>query len=446
MTDEKDGESTEAKPEDGEAEAKEGTEAASETESETGTETGTESETALAKEPPKPPAKKRAAPGAAWVQPLARFDEWWTRWEARLAVGVLGAEIFSLCTWIALKGMSAEYRPADKVDPEAPVDVSGVIFRALVGALVLGLAAHFALRPKDPAKRKTDIRYQVGVSAAAVFGLLVSRGWANAGSEYFSNLLNWLQSASTLTLFGGLRGLATRFTLWLALLGASLATAQGKHINVDVVMRYLTPKLRLSVALAGWLAASLVCLSGAWGFVDHLSIAEFKLSIEEPCANDATKTCSVPPTERLGKVRHEMARDLFLARRQMMLDFKSWPKVLGGTKYETYLHSAEWNEWIRGGDWDAYFSKDDLQGQMMDESDTKLTRLPLINIPGTGENTNGLLIRDMDFVFPFGLLMIGLRFLLRCLLAIGGAVKVDVDAAHDEPEIEHAHEGSEVES
>ncbi|OYV72835.1 MAG: hypothetical protein B7Z74_04875, partial [Deltaproteobacteria bacterium 21-66-5] len=97
MTDEKDGESTEAKPEDGEARAKEGTESASETEA------------APAKEPPKPPAKKRAAPGAAWVQPLARFDEWWTRWEARLAVGVLGAEIFSLCTWIALKGMSAEY-------------------------------------------------------------------------------------------------------------------------------------------------------------------------------------------------------------------------------------------------------------------------------------------------------------------------------------------------
>ena len=64
----------------------------------------------------------------------------------------------------------------------------------------------------------------------------------SATRSYFSNALNWLQSASTLTLLGGLRGLATRFTLWLALLGASLATAQGKHINVDVVMRFLTPR------------------------------------------------------------------------------------------------------------------------------------------------------------------------------------------------------------
>jgi hypothetical protein len=418
-------------------------ESESEPEAEAASDTESESEAASAKEPPKAP-KKPAAPGAGWVQPLVRFDEWWTRWEARLAVGVLGAEILSLCTWISLKGMSAEYRPGDQSDPDAPVDVSGVIFRAVVGALVLGLAAHFALRPKDPAKRKTDLRYQVGVSAAAVFGLLVSRGWANAGSEYFSNLLNWLQSASTLTLFGGLRGLATRFTLWLALLGASLATAQGKHINVDVVMRFLTPKMRLPVALIGWLAAALVCASGAWGFVDHLSIAEFKLPIEAPCANDATKMCDVSPMERFGRVRHEMGRDLFLARRQMALDFKTWPNVLSGKKYETYLHSAEWNEWMRAGDWNAYFNKDDVQGQMMDESDTKLTRLPLINIPGTGENTNGLLIRDIDFVFPFGLLMIALRFLLRCLLAIGGAVKIDVDAAHDEPEIDHAHEGSEV--
>ena len=36
-----------------------------------------------------------------------------------------------------------------------------------------------------------------------------------------------------------------RFTLWLALLGASVATAQGKHINVDVVMRFLSPRARV---------------------------------------------------------------------------------------------------------------------------------------------------------------------------------------------------------
>src|SRR4029077_8872464 len=118
------------------------------------------------------------------------------------------------------------------------------------------------------------IRYQLGVSVAVVLGMVASRFWANAGVSYFSNALNWLQSSSTLTLLGGLRGLATRFTLWLALLGASLATAQGKHINVDVVMRFLTPKMRLPVALIGWLAASAGCLGGAGRVGAHRPLAE----------------------------------------------------------------------------------------------------------------------------------------------------------------------------
>jgi hypothetical protein len=369
-------------------------------------------------------ATPKAHMGAAWVQPLVRFDAWWTRFEARLAVFVLGAEIFSLVTWVALKGMSAEYQP-NQADPEAPVDVSGIIFRAVIGGLVLGTATHFALRDKDPAKRRTDIRYQLGVSVAVILGMVASRFWANAGVAYFSNTLNWLQSASTLTLLGGLRGLATRFTLWLALLGASLATAQGKHINVDVVMRFLTPRMRLPVALIGWLAAALVCLSGAWGFVDHLAIAEYKLSMD------------APPGERASKLEHEFGRDMFLLRQQVKLDFHSLPKVITGKKYKDYLKAPEWNEWMSGGNWADYFAADDVKGQMMDPADPSLTRLPLINIPGTGENTNGLLVRDVDFVFPFGLLMIALRFLLRCVLAIGGAVRVDPDAAHGEIEVEN---------
>jgi Tripartite ATP-independent periplasmic transporters, DctQ component len=365
--------------------------------------------------------------GASWTQPLARFDAWWTKWEARLAAAVLGAEVVSLVSWVALKGMSAEYQP-NQADPDAPVDVSGVIFRAIIGALVLGISVHFALRDKDPAKRKRDVRYQLGVTVAAVLGMVIARFWANAGTSYFSNLLNWLQSGSTLTLLGGLRGVATRLTLWLALLGGSLATAQGKHINVDVVMRFLTPRMRLPVALIGWLAAALVCLSGAWGFVNHIGIAEFKLSVD------------ISNGERLEKTEHEVLRDMFLLRQQMKLDLRSFPKVLAGKKYQDYLKAPEWNEWLASGAWTDYFAEADVKGQMMDDADAQATRLPLINVPGTGENTNGLLIRDLDFVFPFGLLMIALRFLLRCVLAIGGAVRVDPDAAHGDVEVEHAHE------
>jgi len=425
MTDEKDGEKSGEKSDEKEPEAK-----AEEKKAEPEAKAEAKSEPIAPEERDEQEDPNVATPkshvGASWVQPLVKFDAWWTKWEARLAAGVLGAEIFSLVTWIALKGMSAEYQP-NQADPEAPVDVSGIIFRAVVGAVILGTAAHFALRDKDPAKRKTDLRYQLGVSAAVILGMVASRFWANAGVSYFSNALNWLQSSSTLTLLGGLRGLATRFTLWLALLGASLATAQGKHINVDVVMRFLTPKMRVPVALIGWLAAAAVCLSGAWGFVDHLAIAEYKLSM------DSTSS------DRLSKVEHEFGRDMFLLHQQVKLDFHSLPKVLGGTKYKDYLKAAEWNEWMNGGDWAEHFPADDVKAQMMDPADTT-SRLPLINIPGTGENTNGLLIRAIDLVFPFGLFMIALRFLLRCVLAIGGAVRVDPDAAHGELEIEHAQE------
>ncbi len=308
---------TDEKKEDEKKEAKSESKAEAEAGTGTGTETEAETETAAEAAPESTQedpnvATPAAHVGAAWVQPLVRFDAWWTKWEARLTAGVLGAEIVALVTWVGLKGMSAEYQPStNAADAEAPVDVSGIIFRAIVSALVLGLGAHFALRPADATKRKTDLRYQVGVSAAVILGLVCGRFWANAGVDYFSNALNWLQGASTLTLLGGLRGLATRLTLWLALLGGSLATAQGKHINVDVVMRFLTPKMRLPVALIGWLAAALVCLSGAWGFVDHLAIAEYKLSMNSsssertsegrarvrarhvpPSAADSSSTCT----------------------------------------------------------------------------------------------------------------------------------------------------------
>ena len=126
--------------------------------------------------------------------------------------------------------------------------------------------------------------------------------------------------------------------------------------------------------------------------------------------------------------------------RQTSLDLKTIGVVLGGHDYNNYLKPKEWNDWLKGGNWGEHFAQADVDGQLMDESDPKATRLPVINVPGTGENTQGLLIRDLDFVFPFGLLMIALRFLLRCVLAILGLVKVDPDAAHGDVDIEKHHQ------
>src|SRR6202011_2994044 len=139
----------------------------------------------------------------------------------------------------------------------------------------LGIATHLAARKSG--------RAPVATTAAVVVGLLAGRLWVHAGVHYASNVLNWLQNASALMLIGGLRGLATRLTLWLALLGASLATSRGRHINVDVLVRYVPEPLRVPTALAGQIAAMVVCFVGALGFSDYIAISVFRSSATEPC-------------------------------------------------------------------------------------------------------------------------------------------------------------------
>jgi hypothetical protein len=43
-----------------------------------------------------------------------------------------------------------------------------------------------------------------------------------------------------------------------------------------------------------------------------------------------------------------------------------------------------------------------------------------------------MLVHDLSLVFPFGFLVLGLRFLLRALLALTGHLEIDPDAAHKE--------------
>jgi hypothetical protein len=286
------------------------------------------------------------------------------------------------------------------------------------------------------------------VTSSTVLGLVLGRLWANVGVEYFSNVLNWMQNASLLMLIGGLRGVVTRLTLWLALLGGSLATAKGKHINIDIVMRFLTPTMRVPVAVLGWLVAAVMCVSGAWGFVDHIGIALFHVRANGACMEDrvdpasvriAPRDCPLPPTEKLAQIAHAMRTDLFLVGRQLSLDARTLPRVVVGIRYNQYLTSAGWNAWVRGADWGAHFPPEAAVGLMApegpDDADPGETRLPAVSIPG-GEEVRGLLVKDADFVFPFGLLMIAGRFLLRALLVVAGYVSVDPDLAHEEDDEE----------
>jgi TRAP-type C4-dicarboxylate transport system permease small subunit len=387
-----------------------------------------------------PPPREQGAEKQSWGDPLARLDAKWTRLEARLAAGVLVSEIFALCAWISLKGLSAEYQVA----AEGEKNVSGVVFRGLLSAVVLGLLAMRATRPKTaPGAAGHDAevtRQNVVVTVAIVFGLAAGRLWANGGVEYFANFLNWMQSASLLMLIGGLRGVATRLTLWLALLGASLATANGKHINIDIVMRFLTPKMRVPVAVTGWLAAAVMCIAGAWGFFDHIAIALFHVRPFTTCsAGEAgagkSGQCPTPAGEKIGHVLHEMGTDAFVIGRQLSLDVGSFPRVVTGTKYNGYLTGAEWNTWVNDAAWTSHFPAEQVAGLLAPADRPKEFHIPAVSIPG-GQEVRGLLIKDADLIFPFGLLMIALRFILRSLLALSGHVQVDPDSAHRE-EDEH---------
>jgi TRAP-type C4-dicarboxylate transport system permease small subunit len=338
---------------------------------------------------------------------------------------VLVAEIASLTLWISLKGLSSDYVPGG--------NASGVVYRALLTATVLGVAAHLVGRRM--LSRASEGARRVVVTAAVVLGLLSGRLWAHAGVAWASNALNWLQNASVLMLVGGLRGLATRFTLWLALLGASLATSRGKHIHVDVALRYIPARLQRPTALVGQIAAMLVCVFGAVGFVDYISISVYRADAVKPCPGDPNRSCETSAGDKLGTMKEKVSADLFLLGRQASLDVRSVGRVLAGTPYDKWLTASEWNAWLDGADWTAHFEKSAVVAVHMDPAQPSAVRMPQVPVPGTGEEARGLLVRELDFVFPFGLAAIALKLLLRIVLIVTGRVDIDPEAAHKEEEL-----------
>ena len=142
---------------------------------------------------------------------------------------------------------------------------------------------------------------------------------------------------------------------------------------------------------------------------------------------------------KLGIVEKAVGDDFFLMGRQISLDVRSIPRVLAGTKYDGWMKAGEWNDWLKGADWAAHFKQDDVNNLLLPAEQPDVVRSPAVNVPGGMEQARGLVIRDLNFVFPFGLLMIALRFVLRALLAISGHVRVDPDAAHEEDDVHERH-------
>ena len=71
-------------------------------------------------------------------------------------------------------------------------------------------------------------------------------------------------------------------------------------------------------------------------------------------------------------------------------------------------------------------------------------RVAVVSLPG--ENVRGILIHDMNLMWPIGLFLIGLRVLLRALLVVAGHASVEPDAEEpdedDEPRAHAAGEGA----
>jgi hypothetical protein len=358
--------------------------------------------------------------GKAWGDPLWRFDVAWQRLEAVLCASVLVAEIASLTLWVTLRGLATDTTGGS----------GGIVCRSLLTMTALAVGAHLATR-------KTGGRmHAVTVTVAIVLGLLGGVAWKHVGTTWSSNLLNWFQGASVLMLIGGLRGLATRLTLWVALLGASLASSRGKHIHVDVLLHYIPTKLRAPTAILSLLAGSLVCVSAAAGFTDYIAIAMYQVNAEQPCAGDPAKRCDVPTGEKMASMGKMMSGDFFLLRRQAALDVRSLPSVLAGTPYGSLMPAAEWNAWMDAADWTAHFPKAAVDAQRADPAGPP--RAPAVQVPGAGD-ARGLLARELDFVFPFGLIVIALKFLVRIVLIISGHVSVQPDDEFiDDEALNHA--------
>jgi hypothetical protein len=329
---------------------------------------------------------------------LARLDAGWTRLESVLCAGVLALEVAAFSFWIALKGISMD----------SATSRAGLAFRSVTGAVLLAVVANRVAKGR-PEKVRT-----LAVVASLVVGAFIGRASGDLGVGYFSNGLNWLQDSSFLTLLGGLRGIGTELTWWLAMLGASLATGTGKHINIDALLRFVRPKVRVPAILVGWVMASIVCFAGVWGFFDHIAIGSFGAPAD------------AEPGEKVSIAVRESGRHLFLLRKQLALDLRTAGHVFVGDRYDGWLKGAEWNEFLASGDWKEHFGKDAIDKITLPTSAYAELHPPLVLVP-TGGYSRGLLTRDIHLIFPFGLLVIGIRFLLRAALVAMGRAELDAD-------------------
>ncbi len=349
-------------------------------------------------------AEAPAAEGAAWAKPLVRIEKAVTWFEVRLLIVIILSLVFALVAWVSLTGMSS---------PVESQSLAGVAFRGFAGALVLGSFAAFVTRRLKASNVVTGL---AGIVAIAL-GFILAPSWRSTGVEYFGHVQNWLQEGSSLTMFGGLRGVSTRFTIVLAFIGGSLAAASGKHINIDIALRLVSKRMKFHIFVIQTLATVAFCVVAAWAFFEYIAITNFNAPL------DSTRSAKVE------HVKKAVSQDLFLYRKQIGFDLDATSHVLGGGKWddESRLNGRQWNEFLDSSGYSDYFTTEQIEALRARPDSLEGSRLALAIGPD-GQPRNQL-IRTMNLTFTVGFLVMALRFLLRLLLVVTGHQRIDEEEA-----------------
>ncbi|NUP05519.1 MAG: hypothetical protein HOW73_05615 [Polyangiaceae bacterium] len=358
------------------------------------------SSTAVQKEAGPPLAR------AAWGKPFVTIERWWTWFEVRLLVVVILGLVFSMVLWVSLQGMSAPVESESK---------AGLVFRGIVGAIAIGLAAWLGTGKLGLDRMKRTIAAMAGIAVGAA----IAPSWRHAGVDYFGNVQNWLQEGSSLTMFGQLRGVSTRLTVVLAFIGGSLAAASGKHINIDVALRFVKDRFKLPVFVLQTAATVVFCVVAGLAFFEYIAITNFNAKPE------STRS------EKYKVVDDAVAQDLFLWRKQIGFDLSATTHVLGGGKWDDAerLSGRQWNEFLETSGYRDYFTPEQVQSLKSPDEYLDESRLPLAVGP-EGPPRN-LLVRTMNLTFAAGFFFMALRFLLRLILVLSGHQSIEPESDYD---------------
>jgi hypothetical protein len=210
-------------------------------------------------------------------------------------------------------------------------------------------------------------------------------------------------------------------TIVVALIGAALAAARSKHINIDVFLRFMRPSWRMLVHLLGAFATAAVCFISAYAFLDYTSIQGFRQNRE------ATMS------EKVAGIRRLSERHRFVFYKQLGLDMRTMPDVvLSGVRWDapTRMNGRQWNAWLADADFSKQFTPEELASMRAPPLMEDEPRVPIIVLPD--ESSKGALEHDLNLIWPLGLFWMGVRVLLRALLVASGHASVEPDA--DEPD------------